>query len=577
MEYIDKFPKYSQVIDIGGDRYFLGDQKPIDIGFKSRIDFIRGFDEKPRTELLMRKYFPFDRTDEIITDVDNDTDRKDLLAILEHRLNTIKNSQQFTSSILKNTIVQRYYVQLQKIINGIKYGAVSDNSAPMAEQNDKNIKEVESLSEDQIFQLILEISWYLMHPREVPQSSRKQFVNIVKEMNSLRLGDIVKQIRAEGAISGLDAEEKSLNFFKRINIGKVVQSKDKQSALDLAKEMAIDMKEEHIRKTLEERLRSILTILQAHKYIDDDSIAVFMKNLNSNAYKSKIQDISNSMAVKIGTSMEPFFQYYRVLYNPIYDFINDFVESNIKENSNKGSLVPIAGLLKLLHISENINSESAPSKFGIYRVKGLGADTKDFISGMIMKTEEHIATLEEEDALDFGNLIDTLPKIRLSSLINQFNPHYKNPRDILYIRYFTKKNIVVPTNQELEDSENGVIPKSIKSHKVSASSPQIAMDIQAISRSLKEFFTDDIFIICTKADQIIENIPAKCYDIDAAAIDITKAGIEVKAIDNYMTRMEIDGKPLYLDDAVNINTDTGINGPEIALATMIGFKHLLPK
>jgi hypothetical protein len=42
-EFRDPFPELPQVVDIGGDRYFMGPQKPIELGFKSRKDFINSF------------------------------------------------------------------------------------------------------------------------------------------------------------------------------------------------------------------------------------------------------------------------------------------------------------------------------------------------------------------------------------------------------------------------------------------------------------------------------------------------------------------------------------------------------
>ena len=53
---IDKFPELSHTIDIGGDRYFMGTQKPIESGFKNRKHYLNAFGTEMETERLLRKY-----------------------------------------------------------------------------------------------------------------------------------------------------------------------------------------------------------------------------------------------------------------------------------------------------------------------------------------------------------------------------------------------------------------------------------------------------------------------------------------------------------------------------------------
>ena len=42
-EFVDRFSDLPQVIDVGGDRYFMGPQKPIELGFKSRKNYLDAF------------------------------------------------------------------------------------------------------------------------------------------------------------------------------------------------------------------------------------------------------------------------------------------------------------------------------------------------------------------------------------------------------------------------------------------------------------------------------------------------------------------------------------------------------
>ena len=59
---INASQELSMFIDVGGDRYYLGADKPIDLAYKGRVDFVNTFlknaneDTKKNTEYLLRIY-----------------------------------------------------------------------------------------------------------------------------------------------------------------------------------------------------------------------------------------------------------------------------------------------------------------------------------------------------------------------------------------------------------------------------------------------------------------------------------------------------------------------------------------
>jgi hypothetical protein len=54
--FIDSFSYLPQTVDIGGDIYFLGPERHINLGFKSRKQFLDTFGTNSETEGLLRKY-----------------------------------------------------------------------------------------------------------------------------------------------------------------------------------------------------------------------------------------------------------------------------------------------------------------------------------------------------------------------------------------------------------------------------------------------------------------------------------------------------------------------------------------
>ena len=175
-EFIDLYPSLPQAIDVGGDRYFMGPQKPIELGFKNRKDYLNAFDDNQRTELLLRKYMPMTLKDAKRITFSNPKDKADLIAILKRRAQKLEESKQFTSSVLKNTLIQRSYLNILNIIQelegpdykGVELPSLPDISLPCT----KAKKYIKQIPEDRLFQLILEVAWYLLHPDIVPHKAQ---------------------------------------------------------------------------------------------------------------------------------------------------------------------------------------------------------------------------------------------------------------------------------------------------------------------------------------------------------------------------------------------------------------------
>ena len=94
--------------------------------------------------------------------------------------------------------------------------------------------------------------------------------------------------------------------------------------------------------------------------------------------------------------------------------------------------------------------------------------------------------------------------------------------------------------------------------------------------AVNEFFTkDNIYILCTKSDNIKENIPMNLYEIDFSTIDIGQTGMEIKTPENYFNKNK---EPvMYLEKLVTITPYVVFNDAELALSIFIAFKELMPK
>jgi hypothetical protein len=89
--------------------------------------------------------------------------------------------------------------------------------------------------------------------------------------------------------------------------------------------------------------------------------------------------IGGSINNTLGETMEPFFEYYKELYDPIYTFLSDSI--------SKIDIINIPSLIKLFHIINNL--ETADKKYGIYRISGA-TNAKNAISSLINATNIYI-------------------------------------------------------------------------------------------------------------------------------------------------------------------------------------------
>ena len=100
---------------------------------------------------------------------------------------------------------------------------------------------------------------------------------------------------------------------------------------------------------------------------------------------------------------------------------------------------------------------------------------------------------------------------------------------------------------------------------------------EEVFKAVNEFFAPtDLYILCTKSDNVKENIPMNMYEIDYDTIDVGETGIQIDNIsNNYFNKNK---KPeLYLENLVTLLQYVVFNVAELELSILILFKELMPK
>jgi hypothetical protein len=562
--FIDPYSYLPQTVDIGGDIYFLGPEKSIDLGFKSRKQFLDTFGSK--SEYLLRKYMNYSVKGKNKLVFDSPEDKPALLKILKDRANKLKSSKEFTSSTLKNQIFVKSYDNIIKIIQQLEGSGttnikVDDVACATAK------KQVKDIEEDHKFQMILEMAWYLLHPDKVPAEVGCEWAKMIEKLDKLRLGDIVTEIRDAQTKSGIPPNKDAFNYFKKINLQTVAKSITIENALEQAKKFATEIEDQSAVDKVKNRLKLLLDILEMKKYlsndlpIDEDRMKIISSNEQSNTIKRSM--ITNPMKggaltlnKPLGIAMKPLFDYFKVVYDPIYTFLQESIKEYRATNKNK---IIIPQLTTLLHICNNINSSSGDI-YGVYRITMVDPELLQFINNMINETSKHVTTFTNDKTKNtFNKQLFKLPKVRLSSLPNKTfapaldNSTYRDPDTLPYIQFFT-----MGTNINL-------ITKSIL--------------IEDTNNAIKDFYKEgNIYMVCTNSKNITERLPINVYDIDYSKVDIN---INTNKIDNlpenYFNKNKDTLSDIYLESLLDIKPYVVYNDAELALSIFIALKELMPK
>ncbi len=578
-EFNDPFPNLPKVVDVGGDRYFMGPQKPIELGFKSRQEYLNSFGTQRETERLLRQYMYYELGSKKRTQFVSPEDKQALINILKTRAKQLEASKEFTSSTLKNTLIQRSYVNIQRLIQqfeGPDYKGFQLPKIPDLLPCTKAKTYIKQIPEDRLFQMILEIAWYLLHPDKVPSKVQCDWAKLIKQLDTLRLGDIVADIHNLEQGKGLAPTEKALNYFKKINLETVAKKETLSNALEEAAEMASRIEDENAKDDAKKRLQVLLDILQTKKYlsnnlpVDTDRLKIVNAPTAEKIKKDMITNpmqggASKALEKPLAIAMKPLFDYFKVVFDPIYSLLESSIQT-YSADSTKLKKVIIPQLTTLIHICNNINpSETATggaNTYGVYRIKNVDQELVQFINTMMASTQTYVDKFQDDSSKNkFNRQLFELPKVRLTSLLNRFldSTTYKDPDTIPYIQIFT-----VDGNMKLKD-------------KVTFMDPKMPVMTEQVFNATTELFTpNDVYIVCTKSENVKEDIPMNVYEIDYTTVDVGESGVQINNIPNNYFNKNKD-PVLYMDKLVTLMPYVVFNDAELALSTFISFKDLMPK
>jgi hypothetical protein len=569
-DFIDSFSDLPNIIDVGGERYYMGPGRAIELEFKSYQDYRRAFGNAPRTEYLLRKYMYRSLTDKKRLVFESPEEKSELIKILKGRANQLKESERFTSSLLKNTNIQRTYINIQQLIQelegpdykGFEFPSLPDMSLPCT----KAKRYIKQIPEERLFQLILEIAWYLLHPDMVDPKVQCSWATAIKQLDTLRAGDLLwPQIQAAEVATNKPKTMEPMNFFKKVNLANVAKADSLKTAFDEVLAIAKEVEGENANAAMKDLVTTLLKVLQVKKYLDSDirvngdrlgviDVPAVASKLQRTMIKNPMAGGGKAIDEPLQIAMKPLFDYFKVVFDPVYTLVANGVKSNSPgNNSLKRAIIP--QLTTILHICNSLNPVENPISggvtYGVYKITNVDKEIIDFFTGMLNATAGYLSGLQmDQDKNNFTKQVFYLPRVRISSLLGRSDSGYKDPDTIPYIQFFT-----VGGNITLKDQQN---------------TPELG-------EATKQFFTPaDLYISCTSSkNKTPLEIPMNTYEIDYDTVDVSgQIGLDIKTPDNYFNKNK--ESKILMEDIVNLTPYAVFNDAELALSIFAAFKELMP-
>ena len=570
----------SLFIDVGGDRYYLGSDKPIDLAYGSRNQFLKTFTQptnndqkKRRIEYLLRKYMYYSNGTRTYA-FDNNEDRTELIDILKKRSKQLIQSNEFSSSLLKNASFQRVLLNLQGIVQELEGSSLK----PTQPASNKNVEYITSLSKETIAQLILELSWYLLHPDKVPRDTSREWATIIKKLDQLRVADFVDRIHTIEKNKNISPLGSPLNYFQRINVGKTAQS---NNALEEAVQMATQIEDTTLQESLQDRLKMLVEILQAKKYLQNSlptntdgfvinasTIKKLKNQIGSNPLAENAPEPAPEPAQKGGTNttidrkwsiaMQPLFTYFKGTFDPVYGFIDETVREWNRTTKNR-NIIP--SVLLLLHLCQQIHpsesSEGGLPTYGVYRVDNIPSTLLSYVNHLLKQTDAYATAMPDEEKNAFKEQIIKLPNVRLTTLLSpSAKPTaFKDPESFPYIQLCTVGgNITIPSKETFLDSDH---PKLTEQAHI----------------AVTDFFRPEcLYVIVTKGSQTRDALPTHAHTIDFTKVDVEDTTIPIETLpDTYFSTKHTETE-LYLENLVELKEYVYCNDAELALSILIAYK-----
>jgi len=581
----DAYSDLPLLVDVGGERYYLGPDKPVELAYKGRAEFVKAFPSKKDArftpEYLVRRHMAL-TDDEHAFQFRYPGEKEALIALLEQRIQQLKRSREFTSSVLIHTMLQRVSLRLQEILvtlrgaeeekeEAVKGGTVATKEAPAP---------ISSLSEEQLLSLLLELVWYLLHPERVPTTLQSEWSTMLQELDTLRLGDIMAQIRTLQQSKGMNSAIRPRNFFDDKGV-RGSKGDASENALDKVIAFSTHIDNTVAREDAEKRVKALLHILQAKKYLNnrfqfDESLLNVMgiSNALPSVQKSLLRNVvqddkSKRLDRPLTAAMAPLFDYFAAMFDPVYGFLQEGIAAYLNSLDYVARPRLLPRLLTLLHVCQGIHpteeadgGNTTTPMYGVYELTDADPELVAFVRALLVHTRGKVEQMGDDDAKGyFQKQLTSLPNVRLSfaSRRRGLLPHATDASAVIpYISLvMVGQNLTVPSLDNYE-----------RERKLT----------ESLHEDMADFFQPDrLYLTIAKSES--DDVPVNLHRVDMREVTVETDPLPIKrqVLQNPKDIALLKNKGLSLGDLVDLDPYVVCTNAEILLSLLIAFQERIPK
>ena len=227
------------------------------------------------------------------------------------------------------------------------------------EQKEKEniLNKIRELSAKDLFIILYQNAWWLLHPNEVPEEIRKSWLEILEQNKRPQL-DILLDLLDKNQIK---KPRDQLKTFMELDVANpIIKGKSIKTAAAVT---ADSFGSKDIKKDLQDRLKQVFSIFGVLGFMSNRRIETITKTVDgktTEALDKAIGGLSKEIASKLLRSMDPIFKYYESQYGDAYQLLKTFMEKKFNpfQGTDKNPVkFPLTAVLILLERSNQIRQE----------------------------------------------------------------------------------------------------------------------------------------------------------------------------------------------------------------------------
>jgi hypothetical protein len=324
-------------------------------------------------------------------------DKKKVLQIIDEKILGLtwpnNDSKQSHSIKERGVLINARPLGIVQELELLKSRLIHPKQRPLTEEEKKEeltLKKIEELSTKQLFTILYENAWWLLHPRDVPSDVREAWLKILEQNKKPQL-DILLELLDKNQIEG---PKNQLKTFMDLDVAKPVIQKPTIESAAAVTAGSFGSGPRDLQAKLQMSLEKIFKVFGTLGFMSNrrvKTITSTIKGKTTEALDEAINGLPKELSNKFLRSMDPIYKYYETQYGEAYTLLKTFMEKKFNpfQASDKNPVnFPLNAALIFLERSNRIRQELEAKRIqgdGLVRLTDLSDEVKDGMKNILEK------------------------------------------------------------------------------------------------------------------------------------------------------------------------------------------------